>query len=165
MSLQIGRTGMVITFSANFNLGIWKMQLISLQGAIWSENRQETGCGGAPKPTREGPSISLRKISLREDELEVGVDSITVIIERQISYFADEDRLNGFLKHLGDNPRVRIFEVTRYASNQETPHEQFALWSGVGDVFNSLVCAMTRFDPGERITARQALEHKRLEIV
>ena len=38
-------------------------------------------------------------------------------------------------------------------------------WKGVDDDFKSLICAMTRFDPGKRITARQALEHKWFEGV
>ncbi|KAL2872746.1 putative calcium/calmodulin dependent protein kinase [Aspergillus lucknowensis] len=99
--------------------------------------------------------------AVREDELEEGVDRLAIIIERQISYFADEDGLNGFLKHLGDNnPWVRVFEVTRDGFNQENPCEPFALWNGVEDNFKSLVCAMTSFDPGRRITARQAMEYK-----
>ncbi|KAI3085200.1 hypothetical protein CBS147339_1450 [Penicillium roqueforti] len=103
--------------------------------------------------------------AVREDELEEGVDPIAVVIERQISYFADEDGLNGFLKHLGDNPWVRVFEVTWDGLNQKTPRQPFVLWNGVDDDFKSLVCAMARFDPGERITARQALEHKWFEGV
>ena len=73
--------------------------------------------------------------------------------------------LNGFLKYLGDNPWVSVFEVTRDGFNQETPREPFMFWKGVDDDFKSLVCAMTRFDPGERITARQALGHKWFEGV
>ncbi|PTU20095.1 hypothetical protein P175DRAFT_0517093 [Aspergillus ochraceoroseus IBT 24754] len=103
--------------------------------------------------------------AVRAEELEEGVDPLAVVIERQISCFADEHGLNGFLKHLGDNPWVRVFEVTRDGFNQETPREPFAFWNGIDDDFKSLVCAMTRFDPGERITARQALEHRWFEGV
>ncbi|KAB8265362.1 kinase-like protein [Aspergillus pseudonomiae] len=101
----------------------------------------------------------------REDELEEGVDPLAVVIGRQISYFADEDGLNGFLKHLGDNPWVRVFEVTRDGFNQETPREPFAFWNGVDGDFKSLICSMTRFNPGRRIMVRQALEHKWFEGV
>lgn len=97
--------------------------------------------------------------------MEEGVDPLAVIIERQISYFADEDGLNRFLKHLGDNPWVRVFEVIRDGFDQETPREPFAFWNGVDSDFKRLVCAMTRFDPGKRITARQALEYKWFEGV
>lgn len=92
--------------------------------------------------------------------MEESIDPLAIIIERQISYFADEDGLNGFLKYLGDNPWVRVFEVTRDGFNQETPREPFVFWNGVDDDFKSLVSAMTCFDPGRRITARQALEHR-----
>ncbi|KAB8221149.1 hypothetical protein BDV33DRAFT_171110 [Aspergillus novoparasiticus] len=98
--------------------------------------------------------------AVRQYELEEGVDPLAVVIERHIFYFADEDGFNGFLEHLGDNPWVRVFEVTRDGFKQETPREPFASWNGVDDDFKSLVCAMARFDPGKRITARQALEHK-----
>ncbi|CRL24102.1 Serine/threonine-protein kinase, Ulk1/Ulk2 [Penicillium camemberti] len=103
--------------------------------------------------------------AVREDELEEGVDPLAVVIERQVSYFADEDGLNGFLKHLGDNPWIRVFEATRDGFNRGTLCEPFAFWNGVDDDFKSLVCAMTHFDPGKRITARQALGHKWLEGV
>lgn len=96
---------------------------------------------------------------MREDELEDGVDPLAVVIERQISYFADQDGIDEFLKYLGDSPWARVFEVTRDGFNKEIPREPFALWNGVDDDFKSLVCAMTCFDPRKRITARQALEH------
>jgi hypothetical protein len=94
------------------------------------------------------------------------VDPLAVVIERQVSYFADEDGLSGFLKHLGnDNLWARVFEVTRDGFNQETPREPFAFWNGVDGDFKGFVCAMTRFDPAKRITARQALDHKWFEAV
>ncbi|RDW83584.1 uncharacterized protein DSM5745_03910 [Aspergillus mulundensis] len=104
--------------------------------------------------------------AVQEDELEEGVDRLAVVLERQTSYFADEEGLNGFLKHLGDqNPWVRVFEVTRDGFNQETPREPFAFWNGVDEDFKDLICAMTRFDPAKRITARQALGHTWFEGV
>ena len=39
-----------------------------------------------------------------EEELADGEEPLAVVLERQISYFADEDGLNGLLKHLGDSP-------------------------------------------------------------
>jgi hypothetical protein len=70
-----------------------------------------------------------------------------------MSYFADKDGLNGLLKHLGDNPWVQVFEVTRDGFNQETPREPFKFWNGVDDDFKDLICAMiARFDPARRIT-------------
>lgn len=83
-----------------------------------------------------------------------------MVIERQISYFADLEGLDRFLKHLGDNPWARVFEVARDGFNKVYPREPFMLWNGVDDDLKDLVCAMTRFDPETRITARQALEHQ-----
>jgi serine/threonine protein kinase len=88
-----------------------------------------------------------------------------VVIERQISYFTDEDGLNGFLKHLGDNLWVRVFEVIRDGFNQETPREPVKIWNSIDEGFRSLICETTCFDPAKRITARQVLEHKWFEGV
>jgi hypothetical protein len=88
-----------------------------------------------------------------------------VVFERQISYFADEDGLNEFLKHLGDNSWVRVFEVIRDGFNQEISREPFKFWNGIDEDFRSLICDMTCFDPAKRSTARQALERKWFEGV
>ncbi|KAL2836438.1 kinase-like domain-containing protein [Aspergillus pseudodeflectus] len=91
--------------------------------------------------------ITLHKriiLAVREEELGEGVDPLAIVIERQISYFADEDGLYGALKHPGDNPWVQPFKY----------------WKGVDDEFKDLVCAMTRFDLGNQITARQAFKHR-----
>ncbi|PGH05790.1 serine/threonine protein kinase [Blastomyces parvus] len=103
--------------------------------------------------------------AIGEEELDEGVDPLAIVIERQISYFADEDGLNGFLKYLGDNPWVRVFEVTRDGFNKDNPRRPFFLWKGVDDDFKSLIRAMTNFDPEKRITAHEALAHKWFEGV
>ncbi|KUL81690.1 hypothetical protein ZTR_09993 [Talaromyces verruculosus] len=100
-----------------------------------------------------------------DDELEDGVDRLAIVIERQISYFADLAGLDGFFKYLGDNPWVRIFEVTRDGFNKENPRKPFTLWKDVDEDFKSLISAMTNFDPEKRITAREALKHKWFEGV
>ena len=100
-----------------------------------------------------------------EEELGEGVEPLAVVIERQISYFADEDGLSGFLKHLSDNPWVPIFEVTRDGFNKDNPRRPFSLWKGVDEDFKNLICAMTNFDPEKRITAREALAHTWFEGV
>ncbi|KAK2809389.1 hypothetical protein FQN50_003848 [Emmonsiellopsis sp. PD_5] len=100
-----------------------------------------------------------------EDELDKGVDPLAIVIERQISYFADEDGLNGFLKCLDNNPWVHVFEVIRDGFNKDNPRRPFFLWKGVDDDFKSLIRAMTNFDPEKRITAAEALAHKWFEGV
>jgi len=52
-----------------------------------------------------------------EEELAEGEEPLSVILERQISYFADEDGLDGLLKHLGNNPWCGIFKVLRNGFN------------------------------------------------
>ncbi|KAK2733738.1 hypothetical protein FQN57_001965 [Myotisia sp. PD_48] len=94
-----------------------------------------------------------------DEELDEGVDRLAIVLERQISYFAEEDSLKEFLKYLGDNPWVPIFGVIRDGFNKETPRQPFSLWQGVDEDLKSLVCAMTNFDPKKRITAREALGH------
>lgn len=102
-----------------------------------------------------------------EEELEDGrVDPLSIVIERQISYFADADGITAFLKHLGDdNPWVQVFEIIRDGFNQENPRKPFYLWKGTDEDFKSLICGMTNFDPTKRITAREALTHKWFEGV
>ncbi|KAH7381557.1 kinase-like domain-containing protein [Pyrenochaeta sp. MPI-SDFR-AT-0127] len=95
-----------------------------------------------------------------EEELEEGVEPLAVVIERQISYFADEDGLSGFIKQLGNNPWVPVFEVTRDGFNKDNPRRPFSLWTGVDEGFKHLISDMTNFDPEKRITAREALAHK-----
>lgn len=94
-----------------------------------------------------------------EEELEEGVEPLAVVIERQISYFADEEGLNEFLKKLDSNPWVSIFEVIRDGFNKDNPRRPFSLWGGVDEEFKDLIRAMTNFDPQKRITAREALAH------
>ncbi|PWY96582.1 kinase-like protein [Aspergillus sclerotioniger CBS 115572] len=101
-----------------------------------------------------------------DEELEEGVIPLAIVIERQISYFADADGIDAFLKHLGDdNPWVRIFEVVRDGFGKDNPRRPFSLWKGVDEDVKDLICAMTSFDPEKRITAREALAHKWFEGV
>lgn len=94
-----------------------------------------------------------------EEELDEGIEPLAVVIERQISYFADEDGISEFLKYLGDNPWVPVFEVIRDGFNKDNPRRPFSLWAGVDDDFKDFIRAMTHFDPEKRITAREALAH------
>ncbi|PWY66378.1 calcium/calmodulin dependent protein kinase [Aspergillus sclerotioniger CBS 115572] len=93
-------------------------------------------------------------LAVGEDELDEGIHRLAIVIERQISYFADEEGFNRFLNYLGDNPWVPIFKVTWDGFNRENPRKPLSLWKGIDDEFKSLICAMTDFDPRQRITAR-----------
>jgi hypothetical protein len=41
-----------------------------------------------------------------EEELGEGEEPLAVILERQLSYFADKEQLNAFLDYLGESPLV-----------------------------------------------------------
>lgn len=101
-----------------------------------------------------------------KEELEEGVDPLSIVIERQISYFADADEITAFLSYLGDdNPWGQVFKIIRDGFNEQNPRRPFSLWKGADEDFKSLIRAMTNFDPAKRITAREALAHKWFEDV
>lgn len=83
-------------------------------------------------------------------------------LQRQVSYFGDQEGLNGLMKHVGDE-EVNC-QVLRMLWEERTedyiPYEPFSNWSDVNDaVFKDLIQGMTNLDPTKRITAHQALEH------
>ena len=98
-----------------------------------------------------------------ESELAQGVDKLAIVLERQMSYFADQDGLNGLLRYLGDeNPWCQIFQVIKGSFGKDQPRKPFALWEGpnLDEDFKDLVTGLTNFDPEKRLTAQQALAHK-----
>lgn len=88
-------------------------------------------------------------------------DSWRRILSLHISYFGDQDGLNGLLDHLGDqNPFTpRIIELASPFSAPNT-RKQFRMRHGVDVKFRDLVSRMTNLAPSARITAREALEHE-----
>ncbi|KAI1777265.1 kinase-like domain-containing protein [Hypoxylon cercidicola] len=95
-----------------------------------------------------------------EDELAEGEEVLAHVLERQISYFADEEGLAGLLKHLGDSPWVQIFGVIRDGFGKENPRKPVSMWKDVDVDLKHLVGGLTNFDPAKRLTARQTLEHQ-----
>ncbi|EEQ27303.1 conserved hypothetical protein [Microsporum canis CBS 113480] len=95
-----------------------------------------------------------------ESELGEGEEKLARVIERQISFFADQDSIQEFLHHISESPWAEIFRVIRDGFNKENPRRPFALWKGVDPVFKDLVLRMTHFNPDKRITAREALAHE-----
>jgi serine/threonine protein kinase len=103
-----------------------------------------------------------------EEELEEDIEPFSIVIERQISYFAEEDTLAAFLEHIGDSRWRVVFETLRDGFNKKNPRKPFSLWKnyvGVDADFKDLISGSTNCDPAKRITARQALEHKWFEDV
>jgi serine/threonine protein kinase len=82
------------------------------------------------------------------------------VLERQISYFADEKGLDALLKHLGDNPWIPIFRIIAGGFNKENPRRPAYLWKDIDADLRHLVCGLTNFDPSKRLTAHEALEHQ-----
>ena len=84
-------------------------------------------------------------------------------MERQLSYFAEPDTYDAFAKHIGhDNPYLNVFDNLKASFGEDNPRTPFNLWKGEGleSDFIDLVWRMTSFDPDERLTATEALDHK-----
>lgn len=94
-----------------------------------------------------------------EGEIERGENVLTEILERHISYFADEDGPNALMKHLDDNPWCRVLKNLRDVFNEGNPRQPFPLWTDVDADFKDLVGGLTNFDPAKRLTAHEALAH------
>ena len=81
---------------------------------------------------------------------------------RQMSYFADEDGIQGLLEYLGEgNPMREVFEAIEEAC-YEVAKEPFATWQmpGLDDDFKDLITRLTKLDPRKRITAQEGLAHR-----
>ncbi|KAI0206649.1 kinase-like domain-containing protein [Astrocystis sublimbata] len=90
------------------------------------------------------------------------IDPTIDILTRQVSYFADWNNFDGFLKYLGRrHPWTNDFKRIADSFDEKNPRRPFALWKSnlLDDDFKDLIGKMTNFDPRKRITADQALEH------
>ncbi|KAL9076571.1 MAG: hypothetical protein Q9161_000903 [Pseudevernia consocians] len=94
-----------------------------------------------------------------EDELAEGEEPLSIVLERQISYFADEDGLNALLNRLGNSPRCGVLKVIRDGFNKTQPRKPFSMWENVDADFKDLISGLTNFDPAKRLTAQEALAH------
>ncbi|OBT80373.1 hypothetical protein VF21_00747 [Pseudogymnoascus sp. 05NY08] len=93
------------------------------------------------------------------------MEPLSIILEWQLSYFAEPDTFDALLSHLGpESPWCEIFTVVRSGFDAQNPRTPFRLWKGENPGFDrdfkDLIGGMTNFDPAMRITARQALAHK-----
>ncbi|KAL9624565.1 MAG: hypothetical protein Q9160_001229 [Pyrenula sp. 1 TL-2023] len=97
-----------------------------------------------------------------EEEVGEGGEILSFVLERHLSYFAEEDTLEAFLRYLGESPWVEIFQVLRSGFNKENPREPFSLWQHdeISDDFKDLIGGLTSFDPTKRLTAQEALTHR-----
>lgn len=83
-------------------------------------------------------------------------------LQRQASYFGDQDGLDGLMKHVGDkeiNSQV-LSLLWEERTAEYIPYKSFSEWPDVQDeAFKDVVKGMMKLDPTKRLTARQALEH------
>lgn len=125
--------------------------ILSLDGSFNSTDQEASQCLYAV----------LKRILfyVEEEELGEGEEALAHVLERQISYFAEEESLAEFLQYLGASPWVEIFAVVRDGFNAENPRRPIALWQDVSPELKHLVRGLTNFNPEKRLTAREALDH------
>lgn len=83
-------------------------------------------------------------------------------LQRQVSYFGDQEGLNGLMKHVSDEEvNCQVLGMLWGERIEDyIPYKPFSDWPGVDDAaFKDLILGMTNLDPTKRVTARQALEH------
>lgn len=95
--------------------------------------------------------------AIDEDKIQRGEDVSTEFLERQISYFADEDGPNALLKHPDDSLWCQILKNFRDGFNEGNPRQPVSLWADVDADFKDLIGGLTYFDPAKRLTAHEAL--------
>ncbi len=101
-----------------------------------------------------------------DEEVADGTDKLVVVLERQISYFAEAHTPEGFFRYLGPNPWYPLFEDSIKDFNDANPRWPFRVWKfdeaidGFDEDFKTLVARLTNFDPEKRLTAQEALRHK-----
>ncbi len=82
---------------------------------------------------------------MNEEELTNGEEPLSIVLERQTSYFADEDGLNGLLKHLGDSPWCEVLKVIQDGFNKTNPRKPFSLWKNVDADYTDHIGGLTNF--------------------
>ena len=88
------------------------------------------------------------------------MEPLAIVIERQISYFADPVSMVAFMHYLGEKcPWFPIFAAICDSFGKENPRQPFSLWQGVDETFKDLIGGLTNFDPAKRMSACEALEH------
>lgn len=96
---------------------------------------------------------------MNEQTLGKSVDKLSVVLERQLSYFADPDSLRGLYRYQQDSPWVQKYNDIADRFGHDNPRTPISRWQGVDEGFKDLVGKMTNIDPVRQITADEALAH------
>jgi serine/threonine protein kinase len=83
-------------------------------------------------------------------------------LQWQVSYFGDQEGLDGHKTHLG-NDEVSLTVLNMFWEDRHEPYipyKPFAEWLEMEDtVFKDLILGLMNLDPSKRITTQQTLEH------
>ncbi|KAK2756246.1 hypothetical protein FQN54_005654, partial [Arachnomyces sp. PD_36] len=135
--------------------------------AIWRS--PESWCRSRQNQASDIFSFGIVMIYVMVDEMVFRVsnsqleaeDSWRYILRRHISYFADEDGLNGLLEHIGtENPYYERLVALVGSFKPGDQRQPFESWDYVEPDLKELVGKMTSLDPRRRITAKEALRHR-----
>lgn len=91
-----------------------------------------------------------------------GVLQQVIRLQRQVSYFGDQEGWNGLNIHISDNKTSRQILWKAWADRVADYHSYrpFSHWPNVtDDEFKDLIGRMTNLDPLKRATAQEMLEH------
>jgi serine/threonine protein kinase len=83
-------------------------------------------------------------------------------LQRQVSYFGDQETVNGLLKHIADdNTNCQVLRMLwEDRSEAQIPYKPFSQWWDGGDtMFKDFIRSLTNLDPAKRASAHEALEH------
>lgn len=98
---------------------------------------------------------------IKKEEIEDGAILEVAVLERQISYLADENGVNALLRHLGDSDSAscQAIRILGDSFDDSYPREPFSQWGDTHADFKDLNGALMNFDPAKRLTAHEALAH------
>ncbi|CAK1354283.1 hypothetical protein CB0940_01846 [Cercospora beticola] len=92
-----------------------------------------------------------------------GAVPMAIRLQRLVSYFGDEEGLNGLMRHVGDDDtNCQILSMLWEERNAEyIGYRPFSEWPEDQEdgLFRDLFKGLMNLDPGKRITAAQALGH------
>ncbi|KAL1871815.1 hypothetical protein Plec18167_006965 [Paecilomyces lecythidis] len=91
-----------------------------------------------------------------------GVLPTLIRLQRQVSYFGDQEGIDGLLQHISDDDVscevLQMMWDERFDEN--IPYKAFNDWPEVSDAeFKDFIKGLTSLAPSRRVTAKQALDH------